>query len=213
MTTRLSGAAARPESPTGVFGRAISGLCFPAFSPIQPAIAPLGVLLGRSRKDSMTYTLTTHDGYYFWTGASRDNRQLLIGLDVPSIVIYSFGKDGLLVARDTRKIAGIVQQSPFSLDADFFKRFHESLDAIMAEVGFVEGPINIQAFYDDEFNAGILSLPGEYEEFLESPEAFDEVERTRFQAAINDWKEKGNFVFVWGEQLYMKPSGEVESHT
>jgi hypothetical protein len=59
--------------------------------------------------------------------------------------------------------------------------------------------------------ASIQDLPGEYEEFLQGPEAYSPEGREAFEGYTRQWRQSGSFVLEFPEQYWMSAAGEVES--
>jgi hypothetical protein len=91
--------------------------------------------------------------------------------------------------------------------------YHGEADAEMAalkeRLGFEPADIRVRRFDSDE--AGITDLPGEYEEFLESPASYSPEDREWYEGVIAEWRREGRFALYWCGEYWVSADGEVLS--
>lgn len=144
----------------------------------------------------------------FYTGTVDDGRQVIMGLLCPEVVACFFDAEG--------NFTGITKQpwkqaaprfgadGPYKLgDPAFEAAINQQIEDWQEELGYTNEPIKIKLFADDEMGIGISELP----EHLKEPDPDDE----DFEETLSNWKESGNFIFIWGKDYWMSASGEVES--
>jgi hypothetical protein len=149
-------------------------------------------------------------------GVAADGSQVLLAHTVSDLVVLRFDWQGKYLGRETGTMDVSPPRHPGSgivmADAAYWDQVQRELDAVKQRIGFTPRDIRIQKFSDDEVYAGIEDLPGEYEEFLESPESSDEEDRAAIESAIREWRAGGCFVLVfWGIQYWMPADGGVLS--
>jgi hypothetical protein len=158
------------------------------------------------------YTLR-HDQGYFEVGLAC-GKQVLLGNTVHEIVAHWFDPEGRFLG---------LERFPMVVDPPIFPgttiyragtEYHRAVDAAMAalkeQLGFRPADIQVRAFESEE--ASIADLPGEYEEFLESPESADPEEREHFPQYIAEWQAKGRFVLCWHVDYWLSADGRVLTH-
>jgi len=60
-----------------------------------------------------------------------------------------------------------------------------------------ETTIKVFGFELPEFGIALRELPYDYQEFVDSPWAYDEEERSRLAVDVNQWQERDCFVIIW----------------
>jgi len=162
----------------------------------------------------MTYTLQDN-GVRYWTGIAEDGGQVIMGLSIPNILAYVFSPEGNYVQKRVVKLSILpswdASRSVYRTDANFLKSAEEQIAAIRLEMGFAPHSVRIREFYDEEEDVGIKELPSDFEEYVRNPSRYSAENRASLDAAIREWNDKGLFVFVWGEELWMSQDGEVLS--
>src|SRR5262249_11252212 len=86
-------------------------------------------------------------------------------------------------------------------------RVNEQIRAIQVELGFEQGPICVQPFFVDKFQAGIKELPEDLGDFVFRPHMFSREEAKLFVADIEAWRLAGNFVLRWNDDVHMRRDG------
>ena len=134
---------------------------------------------------AQTFRLRSY-GKDFRTGRSASGDQVLIGLLCPNLVLFRFDKGGTLMGRELRpwSFPAPFRNGVYAIyDPMFQTRLAEQIAGWQAELGFIQEPIIVRRFFDDEQWVGI-----------ELPE-----------------DENCAFVFWWAKDYWMNAAGEVES--
>jgi hypothetical protein len=158
------------------------------------------------------YTLR-HDQGYFETGLAH-GKQVLLGNTVREIVVHWFDREGRFLGLDRFPLATVPTTFPGTTIYMTGSEYHREVSAEMASLkerlGFQPADIRIQAFESEE--AAIAELPGEYQQFLESPGSADPEEQEHFPQYIAEWRAKGNFVLDWCVDYWLSADGTVLTH-
>jgi hypothetical protein len=158
------------------------------------------------------YTIR-HDQGYFTTGLAG-GKQVLLGNTVHEIVAHWFDLEGRFVGLERFQMGVDPPTYPgttiYQTGGEYQAREDTELAALKRRLGFQPADIRVQVFESEE--ASIVDLPGEYEEFLESPEAADAEEREFFPEYIAEWRAKGRFVLNWSVDYWLSADGRVLTH-
>jgi hypothetical protein len=125
-------------------------------------------------------------GDEFAAGYCSNGDQVLMGLLCPELVVYRFTAEGVLRGREARPWtypAPLVEGCYQIYDPEFQKLVSEQIAAWQDDMGFVDKPIDVCAFFDREREIGV-TLPDE---------------------------DVCDFVLWWGKDYWMSNTGEVES--
>lgn len=148
----------------------------------------------------------------FETGTAA-GQQVLLGHTVHDVVLHWFDGDGRFLGLERVGMDVLPGTFPgttiYRTDAAYWDRARSAVGAVKERIGFAPADILVRAFESDE--AAIADLPGLYEEFLESPESFDDEARESLPGAIRAWRDEGRFVLSWYEDYWISESGEVIS--
>lgn len=154
-----------------------------------------------------------HDGSRFWTGATPDGRQVLLGPSLPNIVLYFFDADGNFILKELVSLQLQLMREPASgvylTGPAVMEAIEQEVQKLVEDRDISLGTIRIRPFFDDEEGAGVKELPSEFEEFLEHPERFAEPDSDSIQASLAEWRDEERFVLVWGEELWVAADGEL----
>jgi hypothetical protein len=161
------------------------------------------------------YNIQSHPEYGFYTGILANQHQALMSEDV----LIEFDTEGNHVQTTYRELperlwmVGVLKAlNEMPADTAIVQKDnHVSLVEWQVQIGFVSRTISVKKFFLSESCTGIDDLPGEYLDFLENPEAFDEEEQEYLPEEIQGWEESRDFVFYWGNDYYMNEAGEVHS--
>jgi hypothetical protein len=122
----------------------------------------------------------------FVTGHCDNGDQVLMGLLCPEVVLYRFAPTGEFLRREAQdweypapRVGGIFQIS----DPTFRRRLAQQIASWQREIGFVDAPIDVNAFFDHEHLVG-LSLPEDQE---------------------------CSHVLWWAKDYWLKATGDVQS--
>jgi len=136
----------------------------------------------------------------FCTGTCADGRQAVLGLYEPQLLAYFFDMQGNMLGKERQPY-----QEPIQAGND--SAIYNDWQAML---GFSPGTIHIRGFFDSEEGIGIELIP---EHLL--PEAIAAEPDTEQRGFLKEdragWLESGNFVWLWGNDYWMTPEGEVES--
>ncbi len=158
------------------------------------------------------YTLS-HDQGYFETGLAR-GRQVLLGNTVHEIVVHWFDMEGHFLALERSRMAVSPPTFPgttiFQTGGEYRSVDDDEMARLKERIGFQSADIRVRAFESEE--AAIADLPGEYEQFLESPESADPEAREQLAVEIAGWRAEGRFVLDWCVDCWISSDGEVIAH-
>ncbi len=164
----------------------------------------------------------------FFTGRTADGSQLLLGPFDGGILVIRFSRDGEFLACEQHPLltsresigADIRARHPVLGASDFaMLRAIEFGDAEGAEVrvlrdrlGVSPATIQVRAFHLDDYPIGIDPYPDFLEQVKDDPGSIeDEEEREELLEALRNWEANGEFVFWWGNDLYVDGTGKVVS--
>jgi hypothetical protein len=154
-----------------------------------------------------------HGQGYFEAGLAR-GRQVLLGNTVHEIVAHWFDLEGRFLGLERFPMAVEPPTFPgttiYQTGGEYQRKVDTEMDALKQKLGFVPDDIQVRAFESEE--AAIADLPGEYEQFLESPESADPEEWEHFRRYIAQWRAEGRFVLDWGVDYWLSEDGRVLTH-
>jgi hypothetical protein len=136
-----------------------------------------------------TYAIAADEHYGWLTGITQDGRQLLAADDVH---LY-FDHDGAFLKFESVERDGNWQERAMKLIARPM-------------------PILVQEFQINERDISVRPIPESYARFLRNPESFSAEEQLRYTAAVADWQKSQLFEFKLGDDFWMTPDGNVNSH-
>jgi len=135
------------------------------------------------------HILRSHERLGWLTGRNDGGEQVLCGRHGEKTFLLQFSKEGVL-------------KEKLRLEGDP----HDAIE--------VEKPIRVSEFEAPELDVGLYTLPREFRYFLENTWDFDVTERGRIAVQINDWRERGHYVFHWdNEEYHCDEEGKVHSHS
>ena len=152
---------------------------------------------------SRRYQIQSAAGH-FEAGQTVHPEQVLVGIQLPHLVVLRFSTSGEL-----QGLAAI--PIPASAGAPTLDDAAEALRHWKAEVDFRPATISIAAFLVPERCIGLGDLPEHYQEVLDHPGLFEVDRRIELLADIDQWKERGDFVLLWDEEYYLNNAGELLS--
>lgn len=154
-----------------------------------------------------------HDQGYFEAGLAR-GKQVLLGNTVHEIVAHWFDLEGRFLGLERFPMATDPPTFPgttiYRTGTEYHRAVDAEMDALKGQLGFRPADIRVYAFESED--AAIADLPGEYEQFLESPESADADEREHFPQYIAEWRAEGRFVLNWCVDYWLSADGRVLSH-
>ena len=149
------------------------------------------------------YTIQpSHD--VFDAGVIPDGQQVLVGLQLPELVVVRFSKQGSLTGVTVFATVG-------SSNGSTADQANAELARWEAEIGFRATPITVEPFFLLDRRIGIADLPQHYQEVLDHPESVDKDRRLDLLDDIRQWQVRGDFVLYWDEDYYVNKDGEVVS--
>ena len=128
------------------------------------------------------------------TGITKSGKQVLMGIDEGDMLSIRFNQAGSLIGIDER--AGDSMQD---------------LTQWAAEVIAKPSGIHITEFEIADRGIALRQFPAEYQDFLDTPWAYDVPERSRYAVIINEWKLRDRFVVVWHGEHWCCRDGLVHS--
>jgi hypothetical protein len=162
--------------------------------------------MGRGRE--RRYPIRSHDGYFFYTGRTRDDGQVLMGLFCPDLVAFYFDLEGNLLRSGRRPVPfwqGV--NTPYDI---YDERIPPLIKAWKKEMGLRPATIKVMKFFSKKHGIGIEDYPSHFHETLSDPAA-DEEEKAAVRESLASWDEDGQFVLLWGNDYWLDGSGEVVS--
>jgi hypothetical protein len=148
----------------------------------------------------------------FETGVAR-GKQVLMGNTVHEIVAHWFDMEGRFLGLERFHMGVDPPTFPgttiYQTGSEYHRQVDVEVEALKQHLGFVPADIRVRAFDSDE--AGIVDLPGEYEEFLQSPESYSPEDRKWFEGYIKEWRAKGQFALYWHGEFWLSAEGQVLS--
>jgi hypothetical protein len=140
----------------------------------------------------------------FDAGVLPDGQQVLVGFQLPELVVVRFSSQGVLTGVEV--IATVASDNGSAAE-------QASIELIRwkSEIGFRATAITVEPFFLRDRWIGIADLPQHYQEVLDHPESLDEVRRWNLLDDIRQWRLRGDFVLYWDEDYYLNTDGEVVS--
>lgn len=141
----------------------------------------------------------------FHVGRARDGRQFVLGAMFSEMVAYVFDADGRLVSRE-RRTWREPEENQDSMEIYWLfeprtrRKVEEKAAAWRRELGFVEAPIVVDAFFDADFNVGIEDMPSCLEVAISDE---SELERRERDMERVNWIQSEMFVFWWELDYWM----------
>lgn len=152
-----------------------------------------------------------NDVYHYHTGLLENGNQVLMGVQLPELVMVEFNPEGHFVELAARDISGKLQRyncGLYELDDDMLL---VELRIWQSEIGLTPSTISVREFFFPDRWIGIKDIPEHYQDVIERPEDYDEERRRQLQDDIREWSEDGSFVLYWNEDYYLSKEGELES--
>jgi hypothetical protein len=163
----------------------------------------------------MKYPLQQEQGY-FWTGMAGDDRQVIIASTVTDIYVFSFARDGHYAGMEKTPLRNPPERDLTSgiyrIGNAYYRDVELQIDEIKRRLQCRACDILIEGFEEPEAFAGIDPLPGDYQQFIESPQTVKEDDREFLERAVREWRERGWFVFVFWGEYWMSAEGRVMFH-
>jgi hypothetical protein len=84
-----------------------------------------------------------------------------------------------------------------------------NLDEWLREVGFEPGTIRVRKF--EQGGVLIRDMAAQYVGFLKDPDEWADTpaSKARITAWIQEWRDRGRFVLVWGDEMWVDGDGTV----
>ena len=165
----------------------------------------------------MSFLLRRDQGY-FSAGIVKSGRQAIIANTVTEVFVLFFDQEGNYLGAERVPLENPPKRDPatgiYVTDALFDRTVERQTRGIMDRLEFLPSDISVEAFSEEQLCAGIETLPGQYQEFLESPDdlGYDQEDREAIAVAIEEWKQSGCYCLVlWGIEYWVSASGEVIS--
>ncbi len=153
------------------------------------------------------YPIRSHDGYFFYTGRTPDNGQVLMGLLCPDLVAFHFDLDGKLLRSGRRPVPFFQGVTAYDI---YDERIPPLIEAWQKEMRLRPATIKVKKFFSEEHGIGVEDYPSHFHEILSDPDA-DEEEKADVRESMESWDEDGQFVLLWGNDYWLDESGEVVS--
>ncbi len=137
-------------------------------------------------EEQTTFLIQTY-GHDFFAGHTNSGQQILVGLLCPEVVCFFFTESGALLRKETHPWKN---PAPFAdgvfntCDPEFERNLTSQIRQIMSDLGFLDGAISVQRFFDEQSWVGI-DMP-------ENPSECD-------------------FIFYWAKDYWMDSTGRVIS--
>jgi hypothetical protein len=164
-------------------------------------------------EDALLETFTV-DSYLdnYLTGTLHSGNQILVGILLPNIWVYTFDSTGVPIGRDRHPLSYL----PPKID-DIYKIYSEEarnglskcLNDFASSIKLTAGNILIYEFFDDDNYVGITRYSSEIENFIDNKEEFDEEEQIEMTEQLEEWNENGYAVMCWCEEYIIDNQGKV----
>jgi hypothetical protein len=146
----------------------------------------------------------------FYAGYLPDGRQALV-------VCSQCGKMVMVVFDREGNLTGVVHQElptprQFLEAGDLPAAYEDNYEEYLrSALGVSPGLIRIKSFCLPEEELAVYQLPEGWYDFLQNPTdpTLSEEERKQFPVWIQEWKARGQFVFLWYNDLWLDSTGEV----
>jgi hypothetical protein len=192
--------------------------------PHIPQLEPVDSLHSPEPSLRKQHSLQPNRQHAWHTGVAADGTQYFLGLDSDAAVCLRFSPEGHFLDAETRPFlqAGI---PPVDLDhlpareghsipatiASANPRGCEAVAHWAAELIARKGAVHVLEFEFPERHIALRSMPAIYEEFLESPWAYDEEERFALAVKIRRWRDLERFVVQWHGEHWCASDGLIHS--
>jgi hypothetical protein len=99
------------------------------------------------------YPIKSHEAYFFFSGRTPDNRQVLMGLFCPNLIAFFFDSEGKLLNVEQRPV-GFFQgvTPPYKI---YDERIQALIDDWQAEIRFQPATIKVKKFFSQQPYIGI----------------------------------------------------------
>jgi hypothetical protein len=139
-----------------------------------------------------------------------DNRQVILGLQLPDIVILFFDMDGNFLEAETIPLSLETQTlGDTGLTVEFQDAYNRELRALEQRLDYKPSTIRVKQFFLHDLELGIEDLPSHYVNVLQAPSQYEEEEVAFIRKDLERWKQEGWFVFHWGTDYWMDKDGHV----
>lgn len=162
----------------------------------------------QSPSNPRRYTLKSDD-MLFVTGQKDNGNQVLMGVQLPELVLVEFDAEGNYLSTSVREMAQEPKRTlhgPYELDKDSLA---SALAEWQDELGILPVPISVRQFFLSARWIGIKDIPDSLQESLDRPDDYTEEERHELQEELRQWHESGDFVLYWDEEYYLDREGEI----
>jgi hypothetical protein len=154
--------------------------------------------------DERRYTIQPDESLS--TGFTSRSEQVFMGLACPNLIAFHFDHDGNLLRTEQRPVPFFVGVSPpYNI---YDERISPLIQAWKTELEFGPAAIAVKKFFSQ--GIGIEDHPSHLLDILEDPTAGTE-EKAEARDSIESWKQRGDFVLWWGDDLWLDQSGQVIS--
>lgn len=162
-----------------------------------------------SRPDRM-YPLVSHGwGYGFYTGRLPDCRQAVAFWDGPKdVVLLLFDPVGAYLGHEQRRLPALLDPGPGTPPSDEPAHAH-----LGRELGFASGLIGVRRFREPRWAVSVEPLADCYLRFVRDPAghtAGSVRDQLDLLGVVREWVQEGRFAFLFHNEFWMGPDGEVE---
>jgi hypothetical protein len=148
----------------------------------------------------------------YLTGTLPSGNQIIMGILLPNIWVYTFDSAGVPIERDRYPLSYL----PPKIDG-IYKIYNEKarnklskcLNDFANSIKLSIGNIQIYEFFDDDNYVGITRYPSELENFIDNKEELDEEEKIEMAEQLEEWNENGYAVMCWCEEYTINHQGKV----
>jgi hypothetical protein len=152
------------------------------------------------RAPDYRYTLRSDSAYGWWTGVTRDERQLLVS------------RNGTLVFDRRGQLLTVADDSEYPIPPEW-----KAGPAVVPcsvpwpqAVQFEECPLRVRRFWVPERYLGVADMPDLLAEYFTDPDTFRARGDVRAEDALA-WRDSDEYVFHCGCDYFMSGRGDVES--
>lgn len=155
----------------------------------------------------------------FFCGEMADGGSFLLGQkDNNSACLLFFDQAGRYVKMEIHSLSLPVDHLHHDADTQCKHEalaIQELVDKLVRNNGGHVAPILIRTFYTDEatIDIGVYQLPWVYQKLIDNPnkerEELGDDEFLRLQEELRQWIERGDYVFIWGNEHEMNKDGKI----
>jgi hypothetical protein len=148
----------------------------------------------------------------YLTGIIPSANQIIMGILLPNIWIYTFDNAGFPIQRNRYPLSYLPPQIDgiyriYNKEAE--DGLSKCLNDLANSIELIIKNIEIREFFDDDNYVGITRYSSEIENFIENKEELDEEEQIQMAEQLEEWNKNGYAVMCWCEEYTINNQGKV----